>query len=665
MTPRRDVPIHYLRPNHTVWTPPCVVSFDTETEPIPATFPEIQALRVWVAKMTDRRSQGKKILETRSSWGKDRLGFANTLDGWFRGRRTIWAYAHNLAFDLAVTRMHEDLEPLGWRVTDVSIGGRSPWMRLAKGSKVLTVVDSGSWMPTKLEDIGKAVRIVKPPLPNVGSGDVSWVHRCQVDTEILHTAMLELMGWWDDKQLGRWNITGAASGWNAYRHVPSVQRVTIDPDPGKIRADRRAIHGGRRDVGRIGRVPSGEVYELDFRDAYPAVAFSLPLPLRRTARFASLPVDHYRVTSDRWSILADCTINTDVPIVPVKLHGTRWYPTGRFRTTLAGPDIAECARLGVLESIGQGEVHQMGHAMREWADWILRINGGREPGTPDTARMVAKQWGRTVIGKWASRAYDKVPIGVPTQPGWGYEESFDHTAGVRAGVLDFGGTRWLVSASMDTDNAYPAMVAFIESHIRVRLGRVLRALGTGTVVQWDTDGLILTVPHARGGELPQSLSGLVGRHGDGTGLTVLSDLQALCDPIELRVKRSGHTLDLRGPQHYELDGQRRYAGLPKAAKRRSDGRYTVSQWPKLQWQVQHGDPRGYVRPDRVVTFNGPYAHGWIASDGRVFPPHMQINDVGENVIVPPYFSPAPLSTQTLAEVQHPKLARLITLAAKG
>lgn len=650
-------PVHYLRPNHAVWTPPAVISLDTETRVLPDRVPETLALRCWAAHYQDRRVHGSSPF--RSTWGHgtDRAELAAWIDAAMVNRETVWLYCHNLSFDLVTTRLPVELVRLGWFVSDASIGGKSPWLRMGRGKKRLALVDSWSWLPRPLADLAQRPGLVKPPLPAEDADLGEWLHRCTEDVRILEASMLELMDWWDRNELGRWTISGAASGWNAFRHTRTGEKVVVDPEPVRVAADRLAVHGGRRGVWTVGEHRAGPFAELDFRAAYPTIAAELPLPAGRAWAFESLPTDHSAVSSDRWGITARVRIKTDRPRWPVRIGRHSWYPVGEFWADLAGPDIKWAAELGCLAEIGTGTVHRLGRAMTPWAQWCLSVQDGAHPDSPPTARIAAKNWGRSVIGKWAARAFDKVELGPAGTDSWGYEEGWDHTLGCRAGTVSLGGKTWLVSESADPDNAYPAVLAWVESAVRVRLSKALEAIGDGALVQCDTDGLIValrTVGTRAGGGLfafdPQSSpTSRLSR--------MLDAIAPLVEPLTLRVKSRAPHVTVIGPQHLMFGGQRRLAGIPQAAEQQPDGAFLVKQWPKLQWQMTNGSAAGYVRPERRPMVKGPYPTGWILRSGRVVPVEARIEDDGTTGLVGWESSSYRKAGMVAAELQHAALAR--------
>lgn len=630
---RPPAPVHYLRPNHAEWSPPAVIFLDTETRVLPGAEPETLALRCWAAHYVDRRlSRGAAW---RCEWGTGET--AAQLVAWIdtvtRGRSTVWLYCHNLSFDLVTTRLPLEMVRDGWTVTDASIGGKAPWLRLARGKKRVTVVDSWSWLPGPLADLAARAGLDKPPLPDDNDGLDVWLQRCTADVAILESAMLELMDWWDRNQLGRWNLTGASTGWNAFRHTRAGERIVVDTDPEPVAADRAAYHGGRRGTWFIGEHRAGPYFELDFTAAYPTVAAELPLPIARARRFDSLPTDSPLVHSDRWGIVARVRIRTDVPRWPCRVGKRTWYPVGEFWADLAGPDIAAAAELGALVEIGPGGVHRLGRAMTPWARWCLDVQNGEHPDAPPTARFAAKHWGRSVIGKWAARGFDKIELGGAPTLGWGHEEVWHHDLNVHGNMVDLGGRRWLVIESGDNDNAYPAVPAYVEAHVRTRLNRVIDALGPGCVLQCDTDGLIVAGRTVGTRAARGSFAYPPDMPTPGRLARVLESVAPLVAPLTLRVKSRADHVKILGPQHLMFGEQRRLSGIPASATEQPGGSFLVKQWPKLSWQMRHGSAAGYVRPERRPTIRGSHPTGWVLADGAVVPVEARIGRDGTNTIV--------------------------------
>lgn len=669
-------PVHYLSSNDSTWTPPAVLTLDTETRVIQE-YPEIQGLRCWHVRADYRLGKNRLAGEHVEGGGLTADDLARRVAKWADRWAETWLYAHNLNFDLTVTKLPLLLSNHGWVTADMALDGARPWMILMHENRKLVIADSYSVWPVPLSELANATGIVKPPLPD-DDELATWLARCQADTLILHTALLTTMNWHDANQLGRWALTGASTGWNAMRHLqaartskrartarvklglpgvdPAAQPVVIDPDTDARANDRAAIYGGRRETWRWGKLPAGQYAEIDFERAYQTIMANCALPRKRGRWFDSLPVDSRLIDdpTQHWGIIAECDIETDKPRWPCRIAVTAgelppgaqpdsvtpaadpktrvFYPVGKFRTTLAGPDIAEARRLGCLRAVHHGQVHQLGHAARPWATWSLAAQD--DPSTPAVVRLALKHQGRAVAGKWAAHQWSKSVIGLSTVYGWSYEDVFIHETGMRGAIIDLAGTKFLSVPGGDGDNSYPAVLAFIESYTRVALGRAIERLGASAIVQCDTDGMIADTTVIAASTSPDRATAGAGRDTRGGLREALEATYADTAPLRLRAKTIYRNIEVTGPQHLTLDGNRRWSGIPGSAQRQADGSYQAMVWPKLAWQLANGDQRGYTRVVQTYRLANSYSAGWLLSDGTVAAPESTTTADGATVLVP-------------------------------
>jgi len=627
----RVVPVHYLRPNHAEWTPPVLCGLDTETY---QGDDGVQTLRLWCASVVSRPDGHTDPSSRRDASGDTRSGLAVQLDEWSRAHPTLWVYAHNLAFDMAVSRLPVELCALGWEITDYALDGRSPWMRLSRGRRRITLADSWSWVPSSLDIIGGAVGIAKPALPDDTDSREAWMRRCSSDVDILMAMMGQLMDWWETEARGKWSVTGAASGWNAYRHIPTPYKVVIDPDEEGISLERAAVYGGRRSVARVGPQSPSQYVEADFERAYTVAARDMPLPFRRMRRFESLPIDSGLIGDERWGLVAEVTIETDRPRWPVRAGGRVWYPVGRFRTTLAGPEIADARDRGALRAIHKGHSYRLAPHMRPWATWCLGIADERNTAVPVIVRMVARQWGRSVVGKWSQRKFVRVPLGPAPTLGWGYEQAWMAHEHVRASIVDIGGTRSLCYADGNGENAFPAVLAYIESYVRVALNKAIDAVGSDAFLQCDTDGLIANIPAlVRRARHADTIAAITHPEGDFLG-QIMERISNVTRPFRLRAKRTYSRIDIIGPQHMRLDEARRFSGIPSSGVELDSGEIGAWTWPGIATQMGTGLSDGYVRRFHRYRVPRALAAGWITTTGDVRPPEWAVDASGASRPVP-------------------------------
>jgi hypothetical protein len=596
-----------------------VAFIDTETTTKEHDGSQILGLRMWVGGIVDRRPDGAAKVSVRTADGTDRASLARWIDAQTVGKSSLYVFAHNLGFDLTVSRLPDFLHRLGWGMTQWSFAGRNVTGRMRRRSKGLTFCDSTSWLPHPLDHIGRQVGRLKGTLPAPDAPEAEWLEYCQGDVLILAEAVLQLMDWWDREQLGHWSTSGPGCGWNSARHLSPKRMVLVNDDPVGVASDRAAIRGGRRDVTRVGECGGGPFALVDFSNAYLTVAATQLLPKGRLGHYESFPMAGGWLDSPRFGVVADCEVETPTPRYPLRTGRGVFYPVGRFRTTLATPEIKWARQAGHLRAVGSGFVHDMGYPLAGWARWALAQLDPANKEVPAVVRLMVKQWGRSVVGKFAARSSSTTDKGPSLWPGWHLERGTTGASHSPAADVHIAGRHWWVTFDQEGENSYPALLAWVESYVRVALGRMLEALGDDMWVCCDTDGAVIDLTKARSwlrsAGLPAGRSWSPTRVAEG----VCEAVSRFTAPLIPRVKLISHTLTVSGPQHYAGDTFERAAGRPGKPEVDASGELHMWRWPKVAWQMEHGTQSGFVRTEGHWTAPATLAHRWVLVDGSTRP----------------------------------------------
>lgn len=649
-----DGTAHYLRPAGKTSTPAAVIFLDSESRQHDENGMEVHTLRLWEAQLVrrrDRRRPGEHLTAT----GNTTISVAQCIDGWASYAESTWLYAHNVTFDLTVTDLATGLGACGWELSSrFAVGADQMWCVLHKGARqvtvsekrngktvkrdrvkwghTLTIADSGSLFPVPLATLGPMTGIAKPPLPDDDDSDETWAARCHADVDILRAAVLQFMDWWDGKQLGRWTVTGAGQGWQHYRSTLSPRQVVIDHDQEITGLERAAVYGGRRDVFRIGPLPPGRYGEIDYEAAYPQIAASFPLP----ARVACDVNDYHRRLAMHGKVsggmLAEVTLNTDTPRWPARIGGRVFYPVGRFRTTLAAPDIQAAAEAHALEQVHDGFMYTMTSHLREWAREILSWVRAPDDVVPPVVKIWAKLASRAVIGKFAQPGWRTEPFVGPPGQGWSVEQASDYETGCRQVITGVNGQYWLSWADQRGDHERPAVLAFVEAHVRRRLGAIVGSRYGPAIVQCDTDGVMVSHMVLQRLAADHHDRMVHGRQVAAGADEVIAEWNELSWPLVMREKTQFTRAVVHGPQHVLLDGRPRFAGVPKGAWQTSPDTWAARLWPGITWQSQHAPQAAYARPVQPYLIAGPYAAAWVLTDGSVRPAEASIAPDGTTVL---------------------------------
>lgn len=650
-----DAPAHYVKPAGKTYTPAAVIFLDAETIEDQREQLEVHTLRLWEAQIVrrrDRRRPGEHLTET----GHAAEPLAQKIDAWASYGESTWLYAHNVGFDLTVTRLATHLGQLGWVLSSrFAVGGDSMWAIFHKGPRecevkerrgrqvvtrhrvkwahTLTIADSGSLFPCPLAQLGEHVGMVKPELPDADDSDETWAARCHADVDILRASVLTLMDWWDANDLGHWTVTGAGQAWQTYKRTLDHRQVVIDHEPAILEIERQAVYGGRRDVFRVGPLPPGRYGEIDFTGAYPTIAASFPLPAKASCKVN----DQHRASALKGRVpsgmLAEVTICTDTPRWPVRVAGRVFYPVGRFKTVLAAPDIQAAADAHCLEAVHDGWLFTLTNHLRNWARQVLAWVNDKTGAIPGVVKIWAKLASRAVIGKFAQRGWSTTPYEGPPCEGWSVEQTSDLYTGARGVITGVNGDYWLSWADQRGEHERPAVLAFVESHVRERLSGIIAGRYGAGIYQCDTDGVM--VSHQVLERLAEQLAPhwVNGRRNPAGTPEVIAAWNDQAYPLVMREKSHFTRATVYGPQHVVLDGKARFAGVPKGAWQTGTDLWLARLWPGLTWQSQYGVHDGYARPLQPYRIGGPYAAAWALADGSVRAAETALDADGVNVLL--------------------------------
>lgn len=632
----RQVEPHYLRGAAKTWTPPVVVTFDTETRWEAAGDDEVHRLRCWCARRRLRRPGRGDWPYTLDAHGETALDLAKFVEAAAELDSEVWVFAHNLAFDLTVSGLPFLLAELGWWVADVHLGEESCWWSLRKDGRRLMLTDSWSWVRCSLDQVAKDMGRRKVPLPDNDAPIGEWVKRCKKDVDLLDGCMETVMTWWEENDLGRFGVTGSGCGWASMRRAIPRRSLVVGPDPDRTPFERRALFGGRQEAYRTGQVSGVWSADYDMADAYLTTTLNNRLPTRCVGYLSVIPERFATSDVGPEDVIAEVEITTDRPVAPCRIGDEIWWPTGTFRTVLTGPEIRYVVSTGAKVTMRGGYLYRVDVTLADWAWWCLGVEHNRDGSTPPIVRRIAKGWARSVVGRFAARS-SRVAHERPAEHlGWHLVTGNDLQTGAHLDVLTLGSVERTIIKDTEPDDGFPAITAFVEGITRANLGRILDSRDPRRLIQANTDGWWESRVVSTTAYVPEC-------------------------PVEgVRIvrKRLERTVTVLGPNHLRSASERRFAGVPRGARAIGDTEFTWHDWPSMRWQMENGTAGTFTRPKRTVTIAPGYVRRWCLADGETIAATAYLDPAGSNRLRPWSQTAGRMAGDELAPFQIEALARL-------
>lgn len=593
---RTTPPSHYVRHNRVTRVPRNFIYFDSEANREVHGRGEVQTFRVAVAVREQRRN--------------DNHGWAERQTGVFRTAAELWAWidahtttkartvcvAHNLAYDLRLTDGFAMLVSLGWELTDVRLDRGGTFAKWRRDGRTLVCMDSFAWLPTSLDRIGEMVEIPKLKLPDWEDTNDAWIERCTRDVDILATAGRRLVDWVRADDLGNWRPTGAGQSWSTFRHRFMAHRLLAHDDVDARAAERRAAWTGRCEVWRHGRPTGGPFAEFDYSAAYAHVGAECDVPTRLTGTSTTANREQVARLLERFAVLAEVTVTTDVPTLPARVDGKICWPVGTFTTTVWDTELALAIEHGATVKVERVWWYKREPALREFCRWVLHVLGPSGASFDPVIVAAVKHWSRALIGRFGARWSEWETIGRADRDGLGLSTVLDRVEGSTWRMLQVGRTLKRQSVEHDSADAVVSIMSWVMAEARVRLWRLVELAGAESVCYMDTDGLI------------------VDREG-------AERLHAAHVP-GLRQKGAWSTVELLAPRQIVLHGELRAAGVPKQSVRVGERTWEGEFWSGLSADLTASRADRVTIARRRVNVSGRDARRLHTANGGTEPIRM-------------------------------------------
>lgn len=367
--------------------------------------------------------------------------------------------------------------------------------------------------------------------------------------------MQHLADWWRTNAKAPFGLTAAALSLGMLRTHVAPNTLTTHTHRHSLPLERHACFGGMARCWYFGDVidthglssrpawappPSrygaidGPIYLYDTRSMYPHLLRERLFPTAHYRHTISMKAGEVQKYAQDFGVIARVTIETDAAEYPERVGGRIYYRTGRFTTTLCGPELLALREDGKVIHCHEATLYWLGRPFAKAAAALIALREAARLDRQPAWEMVVKAISNGMAGKLAQRRGEW-----QDRPKVAAEKRYGEWMDVRgkgavarkyrsiAGIV----TEWVPDPL--GAGPYTAAFAYLAAYGRVFLRRVRDVCPDRSVLSMDTDGAWVT------GDGADSIvrAGFV--RGDGSG--------------SLRCSSTAHFARFLGARHYCTD----------------------------------------------------------------------------------------------------------------
>ncbi len=571
-----------LRRNHGTATPRYLIFLDCESKQIPLDEEQTkfcQPFRLGVA-ISIRYEKGKVL-------AREVLHFDSTETFWvwleskLASKTSVWLIAHNLPYDLKVSRFFQRVENGIYRFDLPDFGNADDRQKVNKRTKreglivledpptILTLkhkhggtlvgVDTLNYWRCSLAAMAKSVGMEKGEFPGFEGPDGELAAYCENDATIIEKCFVRLLQWWQENDYGNFRFTRAGLAMAAFRHrFMQGTPICFHGEPSVKQMERNSYTGGETEVYRYGSVAE-RIYQVDVTSLYPWVMREKCFPAKLLDWFGDGRPLEPPAKYPRRAMIAEVELDTEQSF-PLRHHDTTLHVRGRFVTTLAGPELYRAEESGSIVGWRNWAFYRLLPLFRDFVEhfWNLRKEYLKEGKSleEDFVKYILN----SLYGKFGQLTPPwQLDDSIPSLHRWGKWHATAQDESLNQTFLALDNRVFRKVKRHPSDNSSQAIASFVTAAAREHMFGLRNIVGNGHYFYQATDSLCV----------------------DETGY------RRLCDAGEVQAKTLGKMkLELESPHGaffgnnwYTLDKKIVIGGKKKSSQELAD-----SQWEELHFQ---------------------------------------------------------------------------------
>lgn len=613
-----------VRRNESSQIPRTLLFVDCETQDSDGTNPKCEKHRLWFGCATGGRLLSRKH---KTIWGctrefvfREKSEFWRWVKEMVPPNETGWIFAHNAGFDFTVLGVLELIRNGDWwiskprakrngRPKDGEINGLLMLddpptiigLECESGQRIV-LVDTLNYWRVSLKALGKSIGLEKLDMPAESAPMSEWWEYCLRDVKIIETAIVGLIRWWRERDLGNWKWTTPSLAMSAFRHKFCPENLVYHDEQPVRALERESYFGGQLEAFYMGEI--GEpVWQYDVVSLYPSVMANHEYPSKLVAWDTSAELTEVKPPIQTHASICEVELDTPGDTFPVRTRDGVCYANGRGVVTLAGPELAYAEIRGFIKRWGRWATYTMCDLFTGYVEYFYELKDEYARTNQHVRKGFCKLLLNSLYGKFGQRG-GKWQFNPERMPFWDYGlfREIHPFTGETTKCLSIWDVVMDYKPREEVEQAAPSICAFVTAYARQKMRRLRQIAGSKSVYYQSTDSLIV---NSKGRDLLRLAGGVIG---DGLG--------------QLKEENHADTGWIGGLHWYRI-GDKTVEG----SKKLSAKPLTTTKWEELQFdsllsviQRSHEHPRDmdsvYIHRVEKERRLG-YTKGHVGSNGWV------------------------------------------------
>lgn len=594
----------YLKTLSRTTIPLRYIFFDTETLFLSDDTPKIELpLRLGIAIYIElNKDLTIKKREVHTYYTSEE--FINILLKYERSKKTLWVYAHNIKFDIAVLNLPYLFDKLSYK-NDVPIinGMMFMWkVKLTKGS--LMFLDTSNYSTYSLKVIGDSIGIEKMDVDFNNVSDDHLIEYCIRDCEIIEGFILGFIRFVKTHELGQVKYTIASQAFTAYRKRFMNNPPYIHNHEEGLELERNAFYGGRTECFKIGSFNSSNYYYLDVNSMYPYMMLNDSLPVEFVGYHVYYIKTAFEFYLKNAYIIADVTVNTNEALFAVRYKGKLIFPVGRIRTYVHHAELQYAYEKGMIEQVHSYSVYKKGQLFQEYVNFFYDLRKEYKKQDNKIYSFITKILMVSLYGKFAQLFRDTELIGEASDDYSGEITRYNPETNEHYQEVNWFGKSYYIITSGESTYSCPAIAGAITSLARFELYKYHKISGKDNIYYSDTDSIIVNE----------------------IGYDKLKPYIDQTQLGSLALEKTSDKITIFGNKDYKFGQDVRKKGVPSSAIEIGNGIWVYTQFEGFKTYMKRGATGAPKIWPQVKIRRKQYDKGIILDNGDIEAYHWNLNE---------------------------------------